>query len=53
LLQKTIGARDLLICIFVPVIRNRYLSSLLLSIRQYSLLFISYHSLFDYLLHFH
>ncbi len=37
----------------MPVIRNHHSYSLLLFTRQYLLLFVSYYSLFDYLLHFH
>jgi hypothetical protein len=32
----------------VPVIRNHYSYLLLLFVRQYSLLFVSHYSLFDY-----
>ncbi len=48
-----VGARDLLDCIVVPVTRNRYSFLLLSFIRQYSLLFVSHCSFFNYLLHFH
>ncbi len=41
LVAAKIGARDLLSCIFMPVIRNRYSYTLLLFIRQYLLLFVS------------
>jgi hypothetical protein len=45
-----VGARDLLDCIVVPVIRNRCSQSLFI---VYSSVSIQYYFLFDYLLHFH
>ncbi len=42
LVAAKIGARDLLSCIFMPVIRNRCSYLLLLFICQYSLLFVQY-----------
>jgi hypothetical protein len=44
-----VGARDLLDCIVMPVIRNRYSKSLFI---VYSSVSSQYYSLFNYLLHF-
>ncbi len=45
-----VGARDLLDCIVVPVICNRYLHLLFI---VYSSVFVQYYLLFDYSFHLH